>query len=219
MSLADRPSSRKPRLAIGARSATNRWRRNEPSCQRAQNRRTVEVSRQAPERLSESDSRARNRTKGESHGRTTIQRHPSNRAGGTRRRGKDQPCRSDAVRSRRHRPIGVDGQRLQHRRFEPRSAPARRLDRAQPLQFRISRRRFRDPRRAPARSALPPTARRRSRSPTSPSSSSIPTRPAPRSPRRRCARSTSSASRTSSSSTASTRRTAASATCCRRSSR
>src|SRR6185312_5759035 len=83
---------------------------------------------------------ARNPDEGESHGRTTIQRHPSDRAGGTRRRGKDQPCRSDAVRSRRHRPIGIDGQRLQHRRFQPRSAPARRLDRAQPLQFRLSRR-------------------------------------------------------------------------------
>ena len=47
------------------------------------------------------------------------QRHSSDRAGGTRRRGKDQPCRGDAVRSRSHRPIGVDGQRLQHRRFEP----------------------------------------------------------------------------------------------------
>src|SRR6185312_14595184 len=67
---------------------------------------------------------ASNPDEGESHGRTTIQRHPSDRAGGTRRRGKDQPCRSDAVRSRRHRPPGVDGQRLQHRRFEPRSAPA-----------------------------------------------------------------------------------------------
>ena len=66
---------------------------------------------------------------------------------------------------------------------------------------------------APARSALPPTARGRSRSPISPSSSSIPTRPERRSPRRRCARSTSSAFRISSSSTGSTRRTGASATC------
>ncbi len=68
---------------------------------------------------SSSNSRARETDEGESHGRRINQRHPSNRAGGTRRRGKDQPCRSDVVRSRRKRPIGVDSQRLQHRRFEP----------------------------------------------------------------------------------------------------
>ena len=148
-----------------------------------------------------------------------IKRHPSDRAGGTRRRGKDQPCRGDAVRSRRDRSIGIDGQRLQHRRFEPGSAAARRLDRTQSLQFRISRRRVRNPRQSRARSALPPTAHARWRSPTSRSSSSIPIRRERRSPPRRCARSTSSASRTSSSSTASTRPTAGSATSCPRSSR
>ena len=62
-----------------------------------------------------------NRTKGELHGRTTIQWHPSNRAGGTRRRRKDQPCGGHAVRSRRHRPIRINGQRLQHRRLSPES--------------------------------------------------------------------------------------------------
>ena len=47
------------------------------------------------------NSRARERTKGESHAscqRSYRQRHSSYRAGRTGRRGKDQPCRSDAVR-------------------------------------------------------------------------------------------------------------------------
>ncbi len=52
---------------------------------------------------------------------------------GTGRRGKDQPGRGDAVRRRRDRPAGLDRQRLQHRRQQPRSPRARRLDRAQPL--------------------------------------------------------------------------------------
>ena len=107
------------------------------------------------------------------------QRHSSDRAGRTGRRGKDQPGRGDAVRRRRDRPPGIDRQRLQHRRFQPRSARARRLDRTQPLQFRLSRRSFRDcstPRIGRLR------RRRRARagaSPTWRSSSSIPTRRAP----------------------------------------
>ena len=79
------------------------------------------ASRRAPERLSRATRAPVNRTKGESHGRTTIQWHPSNRAGGTRRRRKDQPCGGHAVRSRRHRPIRINGQRLQHRNSSPES--------------------------------------------------------------------------------------------------
>ena len=108
--------------------------------------------------------------------RSNRQRHSSHRAGRTGRRGKDQPCRSDAVRRRRHRPPGLDGQRLQHRRFAaPKRAQRGGSTELNPLQFRLSRRAFRADRRprldrlrrrrrARRRRRRPRDRRRRSRS-------------------------------------------------------
>ena len=115
--------------------------------------------------------------------------------------------------------LGSTANGSQHRRQQPGSAAARRLDRAQPLQFQISRRRIRDDRRprldrlfgrrrAGRRDRRPRDRRRRSGSRARAAGGPGPAR---------C--STSSASRTSSSSIASTRPTAESATSCRRSSR
>ena len=74
---------------------------------------------------------------------------------------------------------GSTGQRHQRRRQQRRSARARRIDRAQPHAFRLSRRAIRDGRRARLDRLRRRRARARSRSPTSPSSSSTPTRRAP----------------------------------------
>ena len=56
---------------------------------------------------------------------------------------------------------GIDGNGIDHRRLQPRSAGARRIDRNQHHAFRLSRASISPCSTAPGRSALPPTARAR----------------------------------------------------------